>query len=76
MDSLSLSMSLMKTKERNMQSKAYPNFGSVYEELRTNLTHLSNTGGSYCISSVIGGMRGSGTHSSHRSSISYMYQVH
>jgi hypothetical protein len=33
--------------------------------------HLSNTGGSYRISSVIGGIRDSGTHSSHSSSISY-----
>ena len=35
-----------------------------------NLSHLSNIGVSYCIFSVIGGWRDSGTHSSQSSSIS------
>lgn len=41
----------------------------------TTIFHLSNTGGSLCISSVSEGMRVSGTHSSHSSSISYKHKA-
>lgn len=63
----SVSFNINKKLSKPKELKLYIQYKMKEEEI---LFHLSKVGGSTNISSVIGGWRGSGAHSSQRSSIS------